>query len=1216
MNRVHGKILHKESGLGLKDLIVALYDFDPGTQSEDAEARLAVTARLATTGGIGSEIAGDRLGSVITDQRGEFTLNYDDTDFRIRNNEKRPDLFLIVHAPDEPGRAFSELLLYISNNLRYNAGREEQYVIKLDSASLQKAGVDPPDPPDTPKTLIASLHTDEDHDRLVEAALLSIAKGRVVEKRARFDAYAQSFRKKYFETLSRFPPGQVDENRIVRDDKGILDKNHRAIRDGLNRITNPTAATAGTSQLRKTSYFLSAAQQQMLADMTDPLNLSSRELKQILRLHSADATEPEPTFLLRDASVLAECLEKTREQLCQDHSLVSSDDDASNSVGSGADSGRPVSDAGDATGGDSITKADIPQYIYSQLNSMTAPEQQVRFGVEPSIARRPSAEDVQQAVDNFSLRRSPADEPALHDFHRLHIAFDHVWQEIFDHNLQELVERSYLVVNSAGGDPQDGRYADTDPVNALNAELKIAGSAISNDFSSNKIFLRRSAVTRTNTGSGPETGPANAGVGVIVDPILGEDRFGDNRPSAPTDQVMAPIDNSNPYALLSELEKMMLGDYAFTGFASNGREYAVNFGIDIIYRQRWEPVAYQAGELVKTITLAPNESRSYSHKVNHVRKRADKEISKHAQTLKDEFSSANRAESEIIKKAMNKTNFELTADGSYNFGIAKGSSDTMIGVEAQQDSSETKKNFHEAVIKAAQEYRQERNIEVTTEEDYNEEFTESGKIENKNEEVTVSHLFYELQRQYDVTEAIHRVTPVVLVAQPLPNPRDIDAAWIVKHDWILRRVLLDDSFVPALNYLVNDIEGDRYALAQLQVNVADHRKLVADLKLQVAQAQQLASDRYEALHATIARRGKEVIAEDTDGFLGDFKDSLFGGGQSIEGFKIMEDAAREQEQRAVEKLKELTLRFEREVTALNTAVEKYTALLAKHKNNLVQVARIRVHVMQNIIYYMQAIWSHEPPDQRFLRLQSLQVPTFEGELSYRLVKKEALSHLDITLDEDADDLVTISSREAHKFEIISNDLSVSFDRQTLVEVADLDNLVGFKGNYMIFPLKQSNPLTEYMMAPYVDNGFALLDPDEAGNMSLQDFARLVCCLHDKLEPERFDEIKPLLKKHYAQLLKSTGGATQRLVVPTGSLFIVALPGTHALLEDFKLMHRALDVKKVQAEVREAELENIRAAARLLVFEDTPGMLDDPDIDKLIMVKGDKAIDIDIDPVDA
>ena len=45
------------------------------------------------------------------------------------------------------------------------------------------------------------------------------------------------------------------------------------------------------------------------------------------------------------------------------------------------------------------------------------------------------------------------------------------------------------------------------------------------------------------------------------------------------------------------------------------------------------------------------------------------------------------------------------------------------------------------------------------------------------------------------------------------------------------------------------------------------------------------------------------------------------------------------------------------------------------------------------------------------------------------------------------------------------------------------------------------------------------------------------------------------------------------------------------------MHRALDVKKVQAEVRHAELENVRLAARAL-----EGEYGDPDIEKKVVIE--------------
>jgi hypothetical protein len=59
---------------------------------------------------------------------------------------------------------------------------------------------------------------------------------------------------------------------------------------------------------------------------------------------------------------------------------------------------------------------------------------------------------------------------------------------------------------------------------------------------------------------------------------------------------------------------------------------------------------------------------------------------------------------------------------------------------------------------------------------------------------------------------------------------------------------------------------------------------------------------------------------------------------------------------------------------------------------------------------------------------------------------------------------------------------------------------------------------------------------------------------------------------------------------------------HPILEDFKLFHRVLDVKKVQAEVRDAEFENVRFAARLLNQE-----REDPTIEKKIVIQGGQSV---------
>jgi hypothetical protein len=177
----------------------------------------------------------------------------------------------------------------------------------------------------------------------------------------------------------------------------------------------------------------------------------------------------------------------------------------------------------------------------------------------------------------------------------------------------------------------------------------------------------------------------------------------------------------------------------------------------------------------------------------------------------------------------------------------------------------------------------------------------------------------------------------------------------------------------------------------------------------------------------------------------------------------------------------------------------------------------------------------------------------------------------------------------------------------LVEVADLDNLLGFKGNYMIFPMKEHNALTEFMAAPYVDSGFGAMDPEELSNVNLNDFGKYVCCLHEKLPESEFEDLKGRLREWLELLLADPLRNGDEIVVPTNSLFIEILPGTHPLLENFKLRHRELDVYKVQEEIRAAGLQSLRLAARLINSE-----REDPDIEKKIVVEGVAQPTIDVD----
>jgi hypothetical protein len=174
----------------------------------------------------------------------------------------------------------------------------------------------------------------------------------------------------------------------------------------------------------------------------------------------------------------------------------------------------------------------------------------------------------------------------------------------------------------------------------------------------------------------------------------------------------------------------------------------------------------------------------------------------------------------------------------------------------------------------------------------------------------------------------------------------------------------------------------------------------------------------------------------------------------------------------------------------------------------------------------------------------------------------------------------------------------------LVDVADLDNPLGYKGNYIIFPLRDECYFTWYMVTQFVDNYLGVLDPDGS----------------DDFDAERFDQAwtaavndRPLqeaLRKRLIDYITAVRRSTDEIIIPTGQLFIEALPGSHPLLEDFKLLHRLEDVRKVKAEVRRAELENLRLAARVVAGQDKTELLEDPDIEKKVIVGKDSQVVVD------
>jgi hypothetical protein len=70
---------------------------------------------------------------------------------------------------------------------------------------------------------------------------------------------------------------------------------------------------------------------------------------------------------------------------------------------------------------------------------------------------------------------------------------------------------------------------------------------------------------------------------------------------------------------------------------------------------------------------------------------------------------------------------------------------------------------------------------------------------------------------------------------------------------------------------------------------------------------------------------------------------------------------------------------------------------------------------------------------------------------------------------------------------------VTIDWKPLVEIADLDEVLGYKGNYAIYRLKQNNYLALHMMQSYLElsDEITVRDPDDVANYTVEELQELV-----------------------------------------------------------------------------------------------------------------------------
>ncbi|MGH7678930.1 MAG: hypothetical protein ACRENU_10720, partial [Gemmatimonadaceae bacterium] len=230
------------------------------------------------------------------------------------------------------------------------------------------------------------------------------------------------------------------------------------------------------------------------------------------------------------------------------------------------------------------------------------------------------------------------------------------------------------------------------------------------------------------------------------------------------------------------------GTWPFASFPAGD----VNVGLRLVYRQEWRHIGAERGEVIRVLVPPPNPEQETETSLEpdsatgKVRELADAAVRDTVQAMK----------------------WPIDRDGSINTGVRCLAASTDIGLEAEcrESSRDTTARLSAVVLQAACKRRDETlGAASGGPEGLREPPTSPTEIHTDSGEPT--HVLRRLRNRYEIATRPAEIQNVVLVAEKLPTPAQVGLAWVRRHDWILAKVLLDESFREALNVIGADAQA-------------------------------------------------------------------------------------------------------------------------------------------------------------------------------------------------------------------------------------------------------------------------------------------------------------------------------------------------------------------------------------------------------------------------
>jgi hypothetical protein len=588
---------------------------------------------------------------------------------------------------------------------------------------------------------------------------------------------------------------------------------------------------------------------------------------------------------------------------------------------------------------------------------------------------------------------------------------------------------------------------------------------------------------------------------------------------------------------------------------------STNVGIALTYRQTWRLLGTQPGEIVKTIPLGPGQKEKVATKITR-RRKANRTMSTSTESESStEESDTTKDSTEILLEATNTKEHggkvQIDVGGVASFGIG-GSASAHMNESESETTKGTTSGLSEAMRKTAQRIKRESKASVVTESEFGFEEESSSEISNPNDEIAVTYCYHTLQRQYEVHTRLAEVRNCVFVAEALPLPHEIGAEWVRRHDYIIARVLLDDSFIATLTELSTETDDPEHE----SVNYGD------------------------------------MLTKAEDSFASFSVDGL-GGGDGAGGLSIPDIYSEPQ------RLHDQHLRDE-------ANRDRENRLRRVRRNRLFQ------HIRQNILHYCRAIWLAEDVDQRLLRYrkEARTVP-----LVWTADNVAADESLDAKQFEPADVEVPLTDviDQSGPIGTMGNYLVFALRSESHGALEALVTMDAANGT-LTLPLQDVLDLLRApfsdsrgtlvdpargTFADAADNALTA-DPDLLSKMD-DKLVRAILSHLPELRDGRLgsdgqvlrdsaDALStPFTREQYVDYLMRRA-ATRRFLVDSNNLYLSLHRGAGTALEPFKRAHRYIDVLKAAEERRELALRNAR---RESLKDDATAF--DPDIAKVIVV---------------